>query len=314
MARRWWGPLRLVLGLALLAFVISRTGAHQLLPQLRAAPWLLVLFLVQAGLGMALEAFRLHLLVRSQKVALSYGRALRLCITAVPFGYVMPGGVGGDVVKIAGLARDNAGKGLELAAVVLVDRIVGLASLLVVALSAAVASGALGSAPPPLQAAAFLALFALIALVVALVLVWSPSIRAGGLYNWATTRAPLHGMTSRVLEAFYLLKGHRGALATASVATVAGYLVLVGIFILAAPAVMMPAPPLGVMWAGLLAMVANVLPVTPGGLGVGEAAFEAAFGWMGYRGGAQLMLLIRIGVVPFAVLGALLWATRGTHD
>jgi len=45
--------------------------------------------------------------------------------------------------------------------------------------------------------------------------------------------------------------------------------------------------------------------VTPGGLGVGEAAFAAAFGLMGFRGGAQLLILMRLGVIPIAVLGAL---------
>jgi len=41
LARRWWGVGRLLLGLALLAIVIARTGATRLGPQLRAAPWLL---------------------------------------------------------------------------------------------------------------------------------------------------------------------------------------------------------------------------------------------------------------------------------
>lgn len=306
-ARRWWGVARLALGLALLVVVVARTGAGRLVPQLRAAPWLVPLFVLQAGLGVLLEATRLRLLLRSQQVTLPLPRALWLCLTSVPFSYVIPGGVGGDVMKIAGLAGSRRGQGVELAAVVLVDRITGLASLLLVALAAALLSGSLAAAPAPLQGAALAAGLGLAVLGAGLLLVWSPAIRSGSVYRFVTTRAPLHRVATRVLDAFYAFREHKGALGAALGLTVAGYLLLAWFFILAAPAVMDPAPPASLMWVGLLALVANVLPLTPGGLGVGEAAFAAAFGVLGYHGGAHLLLLIRLGVVPFAILGVLLY-------
>ena len=306
-AQRWWGVARLVLGLALLAFVVARTGALRLVPQLRVAPWLIPLFAAQGARGVLLEAARLRLLLRSQQVILPLPRAIRLCLTAVPFNYVIPGGVGGDVMKFAGLAGQRRQQGVELAAVVLVDRVTGLASLLLVALAAALASGGLATAPRPLQLAALAAALGLAALATVVWLVWSPAVRGGGLYRYLTTRAPLHRVTARVFDAFYAFREHRPAVAWALAMTVAGYVLLAGIFVLAAPAVMDPAPPARLAWIGLLALVANVLPITPGGLGVGEAAFAAAYGMSGVGGGAHLVLLMRLGVVPWAVVGALLY-------
>jgi len=40
----------------------------------------------------------------------------------------------------------------------------------------------------------------------------------------------------------------------------------------------------------LFGMLANALPVTPGGLGVGEAAFDRLFNLAGFTGGASMLL------------------------
>ncbi len=306
-AGRWWGVLRLALGLALLVIVVARTGATRLVPQLRSAPWLLPLFAFQALLGLLTEAQRLRLLLRSQQVALPFTRALRFCLTAVPFSYVVPGGVGGDVMKIASLAGERTGRGVELAAVVLVDRITGLVSLLLVALAAALLSDSFATAPAPLRAAALAAALGLAAAAAGLLLAWSPMVRATGVYRFVTLRAPWHRVAARGLDALYAFRDHKDALAGALAMTMAGHTLLVGFFVLGASVVMAAVPAGTVGWVALLSLVANVLPLTPGGLGVGEAAFAAAFQAMGYGGGAQLLLLMRLGVVPFACLGGVLY-------
>lgn len=43
-----------------------------------------------------------------------------------------------------------------------------------------------------------------------------------------------------------------------------------------------------------LGMLANALPLTPGGIGVGEAAFESLFRSVGVNGGAEAILAWRL--------------------
>jgi hypothetical protein len=58
-----------------------------------------------------------------------------------------------------------------------------------------------------------------------------------------------------------------------------------------------------------LGMLANALPVTPGGIGVGEAAFEQLFALAGgVAGGAMLILSWRIGMLPICLLGLIFYA------
>jgi hypothetical protein len=68
-------------------------------------------------------------------------------------------------------------------------------------------------------------------------------------------------------------------------------------------------PPAAALLAGPLVVLANSLPVSPGGIGVGESAAEALFVLMGATGGAEAMLLLRVVGAVVALPGLLpaLW-------
>ena len=52
-----------------------------------------------------------------------------------------------------------------------------------------------------------------------------------------------------------------------------------------------------------LGLVANSLPVTPGGLGVGEAAFNRLFLIAGITGGADLLIGWRLLTIVLGIIG-----------
>ena len=66
----------------------------------------------------------------------------------------------------------------------------------------------------------------------------------------------------------------------------------------------------------LFGLFANALPLTPGGLGVGEAAFDGLFHLVGIDGGARLLLLWRLGLLPVCLAGGVLYmiGIRHLHD
>jgi uncharacterized membrane protein YbhN (UPF0104 family) len=57
--------------------------------------------------------------------------------------------------------------------------------------------------------------------------------------------------------------------------------------------------------AGTLVVLANCLPISPGGIGVAEAAAEALFAAFGVRGGAEMMVLVRLSLALLALPGGL---------
>ncbi|RZA13820.1 MAG: flippase-like domain-containing protein [Proteobacteria bacterium] len=80
-----------------------------------------------------LATWRWKTLLRGAGYVISWKRALTLQATGLFFSSVMPGAVGGDIVKIAYVIRDNPGKSKAQAMMTaLLDRIVGLAGLFLV--------------------------------------------------------------------------------------------------------------------------------------------------------------------------------------
>lgn len=97
---------------------------------------LLVLASIFYGMGIALSSWRWALLLRVQQVNLDNWNALRLTMIGVFFNLAIPGGVGGDVIKMVYLAKVAKERSPEAIMTTLFDRILGLLGLFVVALAA----------------------------------------------------------------------------------------------------------------------------------------------------------------------------------
>ncbi|MGH7552430.1 MAG: lysylphosphatidylglycerol synthase domain-containing protein, partial [Longimicrobiales bacterium] len=118
--RKWLAALRIGLGVGLLYYVLARTGASAAIRPLLGSSWLLAaLFLLTLG-GAAIEAARLVVLFRAAELKLSFGGAYRVVMIGTFFNFCIPGGTGGDVVKLYYLAAGNRRKGIEVATVLLV--------------------------------------------------------------------------------------------------------------------------------------------------------------------------------------------------
>jgi uncharacterized protein (TIRG00374 family) len=78
------------------------------------------------GIVEMLAGIRWHLLLRVQGIHLGWPRLFMLLIIGVAFNYLIPGGTGGDVVKVFYLLKETPGKRSAALLTVLMDRLVGL--------------------------------------------------------------------------------------------------------------------------------------------------------------------------------------------
>src|SRR5205807_7287957 len=76
---------------------------------------------------------RWQILLRVQGIAISWRRLFRLLMIGIFFKQFMPGGTGGDVVKIYYLLKETPGKKAQALLAALIDRVVGLLGLMLVA-------------------------------------------------------------------------------------------------------------------------------------------------------------------------------------
>jgi hypothetical protein len=64
----------------------------------------------------------------------------------------------------------------------------------------------------------------------------------------------------------------------------------------------------GVFSVGPFGLLANAIPISPGGLGVGEQSFEFLFHLLGARNGASSFLMARVFLYSPAAIGAVVAA------
>src|SRR5258708_18525223 len=161
-----WHPARMrleraAMGLTLLALVLWKANAQSVWRSLSTLD--ARLFAVAAllyGACQLLSSLRWGLILRALGAPVRPRRLFALYLVGMFFNQLLPGSIGGDVVKMVALARGAAG-GVS----VVLDRLVGLAALLVLAAAAALFGarvdprlGALGAAVLLAAAIAFAAL------------------------------------------------------------------------------------------------------------------------------------------------------------
>lgn len=99
----------------------------------QANRWWLLAGIAAYGVVEICSGIRWQLLLRVQGIVLSWGRVFMLLIIGVFFNFIIPGGTGGDVVKVFYLLKETPGQRSRALLSVLVDRLIGLFALIAMA-------------------------------------------------------------------------------------------------------------------------------------------------------------------------------------
>jgi hypothetical protein len=253
-----------------------------------------------------LLAARWFLLLRAAGVVIGWAATLRLTWIGLFFNTVVPGGAGGDVVKLVEVGR-HTDRRSEALGTMAVDRVLGLLVLIGLGGAATLAlreeTGGLALA----VAAAGLVL------VVAGAVYLSPFLRNRIDVGRLLERLPLGSQLRRVDDAVVALRGAPGAVALALALSLVGQLLNIAAALFCARAVGLDAVSLLDMLAIVpVALVANAIPISPGGLGLLEVAFQELLYRQGLSSLAQgfmVGVLLRAISVAWSLPGLPLWMT-----
>ncbi len=303
----FFGVLRFAIGGALLAWVLSRGDTLRAVGELFQSAWLLPAAATCMALGAATEAVRLELLFRSQAMRLAWRDGFRVIAIGTFFNFCLPGGTSGDVMKLYYLASGNPGRKVEVLALLFVDRLVALVSVVAVILLLALPNSDLVAQHTALAWLVLAAFAILLGVLLFAALALSARFRAGRLYTGTMNKVPFGGLLRRGMDAIYDFRHHARAFGLALLVSFVGHGFLVALIVATGSVVLPDVPTLALTFLTLLGMLANVLPVTPGGLGVGEAAIDGLFGLAGYAAASPIVVAWRIAQIPLLVLGALYW-------
>ena len=241
----------------------------------------------------------------------------RVSIEAQAGGILLPGGIGGDALRIASVVSRPTRHGTKAPAAiviasVLLDRAVGLSTIAALAAALGLGLGGAGALPNKPGTGPFAVVLAAIPAAIALGLVvlrkapvdripWLVRGRIGGVVQpvLAYVRDP------RALRAIAVAAGLSLFVAAVQLAVVRGLVVVVG----SRP---VPAAEKWVYVGTAIAFIVAAVPALPGGWGTADAAYVFFFGLAGIPVGAALAvcLLYRLFWYLSGVAGAVLHLAR----
>jgi uncharacterized protein (TIRG00374 family) len=258
---------------------------------------MLVLFV-----AMVLQAWRWWWLLAVQRIGLSFPRTLGLVWIGRFLALALPGVVGGDLVLGYYVTREAPSSKTAGLSTVVLDRAIGFYSSFLLGLAAVVwmiCSGE-GMTGPVLQMGAAI-IFCVLGATLAFSALWADSLRGRVLgVVPERLRAPLES----VLTA-YRARG-RSLLFCLALSLIVG-VISMGAYRIAGHAIGTPLGWKQVFLVCPLVFVATALPITPGGIGVGETAASVLFSQFGVETGATIMLVVRLWFFALRLPGALFY-------
>lgn len=303
-----FGLLRAIIGIGLLVYLASSGSIHwgSLLGLARAWP-LTLLATAMLAVNFLIAAWRFCILLRPLGLRLKVWDSTKLTLIGQFFSTFLPGGTSGDVMKIYYAAEGNAGRRAEVATIVLLDRAVGMFAMLLLPLMLIPFYSFLVAGSRALRDILWFDALVVAAMIFAFLLCFSTRVRNSRLLLWIFRNMPLGVYAERMFDTVHGFGRHLFPLFAGVGISLVGHLQTIGIMLILAEATV-PGEP---VWrAGLmvpLGLLVNTVPLTPGGLGVGEAAFEKLFGIAGISSGAESMLAWRVLTTLLGVTGMLFY-------
>jgi uncharacterized membrane protein YbhN (UPF0104 family) len=252
--------------------------------------------------SMVLPVWRWIWLLEVQQLTVAWPAALRMTWLGYFAGLFLPGAAGGDLAKAYAACRNQPAAKMRAVSTILMDRVIGLHSMLVIGSLAGLGVAASGCTAGQAALVGSVLVLAAAGSVGLFLVFWRPSsdrvlrLMPKRFREALGDSLVLYRLSWRKLAGIWLFSG------LCSVAAIACY-------VLVAMALGMTAT-LWQILAAPLVIVANNLPISPGGLGVSEAVGSQLFAEFGLSGGGMIVLSVRLGVALCAMPGALTFLGR----
>jgi len=304
--------VKLVLAAALLYWVCSTINWQDMRARLATLNWWwFALGATFQCVVILIAIHRLQILLRAQGVLLSYLRTLKYASIGLFFNVMLPGGAGGDVLKIYYVAREVPDRKPEIITAVLLDRCMGLVAVVTIAACALIATAGTSPQLAPLAVPAALVLLAVIAggVLVATRDFW----RRYAWWRWAEERMPR--FLRAMIDALHRYRNHKAAAATALLESFTLQLLMCVIALCFGAGLR-----LTLAWYQyfvvfpIIAFVLNI-PATPSGVGTTEWVSSELFAKLGQGSdaGFAFMILFRLNILLAGVPGLVLYLLPGTR-
>lgn len=269
-------------------------------------PQIILFALISVGLGLALAAERWRLLLLSQGFQAERGPTYKMTLVGTFFSFFLPGGVGGDVVKAFYVVKNIGERRSQAVGTVVFDRLIGLFTMTLMALVTSFVEYKLLLQHPALKSFALILGLIFTLFLILFWLIWSrrtQSLR----FSFLAALEKYPGLQQNLsrLNQFQLRKKEFIRIVALSLISQSFSLLF---FIGIARFLGESQIPLSVfLFCVPMGFMATAVPISPGGIGVGQAAFLFLFTLVLGRQteiGALLITAFQMTTLVYGLLGA----------
>jgi glycosyltransferase 2 family protein len=253
---------------------------------------------------------RWYLLLRLAGIKAGAGRVFSLFMIGLFFNSLIPGGTGGDLVKGYYLFRENREEDKALAlTTIAMDRIIGLYALLCVAVVMAAINVSLwwNSATLRINSLFYAGVFVAFSAIVALFFSpWSEAIlKSVAAPGSRIGRMPGGGFIRKLFGSLSVYRNRPGSLVLPLLLGISVDCGLILLYYFSARALGMELPLRVHGFVVPTLTMINGIPISPSGLGVGEAAGKVVYGSLGVTsGGGEVLVLVHLVILAVSLAGA----------
>lgn len=265
-------------------------------------------------LNLFFSSERWRVLLQSQNIKATSGSVFKLSLIGTFFNFAMPGGVGGDVIKAYYFTREHPGSKVVAVTSVLMDRVLGLFAMTFLALLVMFYDVQHIWITPVLKTL-FLFISLLFAFfVIGLGLVFSQKVGVRNALQRIIHKLPLSEKLLKLYESMHLYGKDKRQLTTVVLISLASQACSIAFLYLAGyMAGFTDVPAKTFFLVAPLGFMATAIPVSPAGVGVGQAAFYFLFNL--YTGtqtevGPTCITAFQVGTFIFSLLGAFFYLRR----
>ncbi len=261
---------------------------------------------------MLIVAVRWWLLLRVQNIAVSLWETTRLTFLGMFFNYVVPGTVGGDLVKAYYVSKHTQKKGAVLLSI-FVDRMIGMVELVLMAgVMLAILLAAKMETIERMHKAIIPTAVAAVILIGGFAFIFWPGLRRRLHLQKIYQRLPIAHHISSAGEATLVYRKKYSVLLQAVALTLAAHVCLIGAIALLGLALNIDAPVYSYFVYVPLIYIIGAIPISPGGVGLMEDLYVAFFSSALVGASPILVLALLARFIPvFWSLPGLAVALRG---
>lgn len=224
--------------------------------------------------------YRWKILLAGQDIHCSNRDLVPMFFIGLFFSSILPGVVSGDIIKSAYIIKKAPEKKTSAVMTIILDRVIGLIGLMIICCFGFAINMDTVNSHSALKTIAFFMVLFLAALIVFSILGLSRRVSSSRLFNYLIDKMPFSRMARELYEAFHIYRDRRRRLAYALLISIVNHsLNIIGFFMLTRA--------LGFEFLSLKSylfivptgMLTAAIPITPAGIGIGQAAFLKLFEW-----------------------------------